>query len=122
VLAYRDELVSLLKSLDKEGNEGARGFYLTAWSANEGYTFDRIGRGLNLRIDACCLSLLGTTQPAAIGSYLADAVATGGGDGLLSRFGMMVWPDISGTSGSTSSGRGSASLNKVLNATASTSI
>lgn len=96
-LAYRDELVSLLKSLDREGNEGARGFYLTAWSGKEGYTFDRIGRGLNLRIDACCLSLLGSTQPSAIGSYLAEAVATGGGDGLLSRFGMMVWPDISGT-------------------------
>lgn len=96
VLAYRDELVSLLKSLDREGNEGARGFYLTAWAGKEGYVFDRIGRGLNLRIEACCLSLLGSTQPAAIGAYLTEAVATGGGDGLLSRFGMLAWPDVSG--------------------------
>ena len=56
-LAYRDELIGLLKSLDKEGNEGARGFYLSAWSGTDGYTFDRIGRGLNLRIEACCLSI-----------------------------------------------------------------
>src|SRR5262249_46027656 len=45
VLAHRDELVSLLKALDQEQNCGARGFFLTAWSGKEGYTFDRIGRG-----------------------------------------------------------------------------
>jgi hypothetical protein len=93
-LAYRDELIGLLKSLDKEGNEGARGFFLSAWSGTDSYTFDRIGRGLNMRIEACCLSLLGSIQPAVIGSYLRQAVATGGGDGLLSRFQLLVWPDI----------------------------
>jgi putative DNA primase/helicase len=96
VLAYRDELIGLLKSLDKEGNEGARGFFLSAWSGTEGYTFDRIGRGLNLRIDACCLSLLGSIQPAVIGTYLRQAVAGAGDDGLLSRFQLLVWPDIAG--------------------------
>lgn len=95
-LAYRDELVGLLKSLDKEGNEGARGFFLSAWSGTEGYVFDRIGRGLNLRIDACCLSLLGSIQPAVIGTYLRQAVAGAGDDGLLSRFQLLVWPDIAG--------------------------
>lgn len=95
-LAYRDELVGLLKSLDKEGNEGARGFFLSAWSGTDGYTFDRIGRGLNLRIEACCLSLLGSIQPAVIGQYLRQAVAGAGDDGLLSRFQLLVWPDIAG--------------------------
>lgn len=95
-LAYRDELIGLLKSLDKEGNEGARGFFLSAWSGTDGYTFDRIGRGLNLRIEACCLSLLGSIQPAVIGSYLRQAVEGGGDDGLLSRFQLLVWPDIAG--------------------------
>ena len=95
-LAYRDELISLLKSLDKEGNEGARGFFLSAWSGTDGYTFDRIGRGLNMRIEACCVSLLGSIQPAIIGGYLRQAVAGGGGDGLLSRFQLLVWPDIAG--------------------------
>ncbi|MHB8255866.1 MAG: YfjI family protein [Acidiferrobacterales bacterium] len=95
-LVYRDELVGLLKSLDKEGNEGARGFFLSAWNGTDGYTFDRIGRGLNLRIDACCLSLLGSIQPAVIGTYLRQAVAGAGDDGLLSRFQLLVWPDIAG--------------------------
>lgn len=95
-LAYRDELIGLLKSLDKEGNEGARGFFLSAWSGTEGHTFDRIGRGLNMRIEACCLSLLGSIQPAIIGGYLRQAVAGGGADGLLSRFQLLVWPDIAG--------------------------
>ena len=95
-LAYRDELIGLLKSLDKEGNEGSRGFFLSAWSGTDSYTFDRIGRGLNMRIDACCLSLLGSIQPAIIGNYLREAVATGGGDGLLSRFQLLVWPDVAG--------------------------
>ena len=93
-LAYRDELIGLLKSLDKEGNEGARGFFLSAWSGTDSYTFDRIGRGLNIRIDACCLSLLGSIQPSVIGDYLRQTVATNGGDGLLSRFQLLVWPDI----------------------------
>ncbi len=95
-LAYRDELIGLLKSLDKEGNEGARGFFLSAWNGTEGYTFDRIGRGLNLRIEACCLSLLGSIQPTVIGTYLRLAVAGAGDDGLLSRFQLLVWPDIAG--------------------------
>ena len=95
-LAYRDELIGLLKSLDKEGMEGARGFFLSAWSGKDAYTFDRIGRGLNMRIDACCLSLLGSIQPSVIGGYLRQAVAGGGGDGLLSRFQLLVWPDIAG--------------------------
>jgi hypothetical protein len=95
-LAYRDELIGLLKSLDKEGSEGARGFFLSAWSGTDSYTFDRIGRGLNLRIEACCLSLLGSIQPAVIGGYLRQAVAGGGDDGLLSRFQLLVWPDIGG--------------------------
>lgn len=34
VLAYRDELHGLLKSLDKEGQEGARAFYLQAYDGN----------------------------------------------------------------------------------------
>jgi hypothetical protein len=32
VMAYRDELLSMLKVLDKEEHVAARGFYLTAWS------------------------------------------------------------------------------------------
>jgi hypothetical protein len=94
-LLYQDELIGLLRQLDKEGNEGARAFYLAGWSGSEPYTFDRIGRGLNRRIDAVCLALLGSIQPAIIGEALRGAVASNGGDGLLARFSMLTWPDIS---------------------------
>ncbi len=97
ILVYRDEMVSLLKGLDREDAADARGFYLTGWSGESGYTFDRIGRGLDLRIPAVCLSLLGSTQPGRISEYLKHAVNGGSGDdGLIQRFGLMVWPDISG--------------------------
>jgi putative DNA primase/helicase len=38
VMAYKDELISLLKSLGREEASAARGFFLTAWSGKSGYT------------------------------------------------------------------------------------
>ena len=95
LLVFRDELVSLLDSLDQEENISERGFYLTAWAGNSGYTFDRIARGLNLRIEGACLSMLGSTQPSRISQYVSRAVRGGrGDDGLIQRFGLLVWPDV----------------------------
>lgn len=96
VLAYRDELVSLLKTLDREEYVAARDFFLQAWSGTSGYTFDRIIRG-NTHIEAACLSLLGSTQPGRIAEYVRRANRGGlGDDGLIQRFGLFVWPDQSG--------------------------
>lgn len=95
LLVFRDELVSLLRSLDQVENSEARGFYLTGWNGDSPYTFDRITRGMHLHIPAVCLSLLGSTQPARIGSYVKGAVNGDGDDGLLQRFGLTVWPDVS---------------------------
>jgi hypothetical protein len=95
VLAYRDELVSMLKPLEREENAAARGFYLTAWNGTDSYTFDRIMRG-TIHIPACCLSLLGATQPGRLAAYLNHAVKGGAGDdGFAQRFGLLVWPDVS---------------------------
>jgi putative DNA primase/helicase len=95
LLVHRDELVSLLRSLDREDQAEARGFYLTGWNGDSSYTFDRIGRGLNLHIPAVCLSLLDATQPGRVSEYIRHAVRGGAGDdGLIQRFGLMVWPDI----------------------------
>lgn len=97
LLVHRDELVSLLRSLDREDQAEARGFYLTGWNGDSAYTFDRIGRGLNLHIPAVCLSLLGSTQPGRIVEYIRHAVRGGAGDdGLIQRFGLLVWPDTGG--------------------------
>jgi putative DNA primase/helicase len=95
VLAFRDELVSLLKTLDREEYAAARGFFLTAWNGTSGYTFDRIVRGRK-HIEAACLSLLGGTQPGRIAEYMRRAVSGGASDdGLIQRFGLLVWPDQS---------------------------
>jgi hypothetical protein len=93
-LVYQDELIGLLRLLDRQGNEGARAFYLAGWSGFEPYTFDRIGRGLNRRVDAVCLSLLGSIQPSVIGHYLCEAVNESGADGFMARFSVLVWPDL----------------------------
>lgn len=95
LLVFRDELVSLLDSLDQEDHVSQRGFYLTGWAGNSSYVFDRIGRGLHLSIDAVCLSMLGSAQPGRISHYLARAIRGGrGDDGLIQRFGLLVWPDV----------------------------
>jgi putative DNA primase/helicase len=96
LLVFRDELVSLLRMLDQEENSEARGFYLTGWNGDSPYTFDRITRGMNLHIPGVCLSLLGSTQPARVSQYVKAAVNGSGDDGLLQRFGLLVWPDTSG--------------------------
>lgn len=97
LLVFRDEMVSLLKSLDREDNAEARGFYLTSWNGDSAYTFDRIARGMNLHIPAVCLSLLGSTQPGRVAEYIRAAVRGGAGDdGLIQRFGLLVWPDTGG--------------------------
>ncbi len=59
ILIERDELVSLLRHLDKDDQANARGFYLSGWSGTSPYTFDRIVRGYK-HIDAVCISILAT--------------------------------------------------------------
>jgi hypothetical protein len=96
VLVFRDELAGLIAELDREGMEGSRGFYLTGWSGKEGHTQDRILRGTNLRVPHVCLSLLGGIQPARVAPLLKESIATGGGDGFLARYSLLVWPDCPG--------------------------
>lgn len=96
ILFEADELIGLLKDLDKQGQEGARAFYLTAADGNQSYTIDRILRGKNLHIDNACLSIIGGIQPGVLGEYVKGALSGGAGaDGLLQRFGLMVYPDVS---------------------------
>ena len=95
-LSYRDELYGLLTSLDKQGQEGSRAFYLTSYDGNQGYTFDRIGRG-TVHIPRVCLAMIGGIQPGRIQEYVRGAMTGGSADdGLLQRFGLTVWPDVTG--------------------------
>ncbi len=55
---------------------------------------DRIGRGTH-HIPRVCLALLGGIQPGKVQSYVREAVSGGASDdGLLQRFGLAVWPDM----------------------------
>ena len=94
VLLHRDELVGFFRSMDREGRQEDRSFYLEAWAGDSRYSHDRVGRGV-LDIEACCVSLLGGIQPGPLASYL-QAMARGGegDDGLIQRLQLMVWPDI----------------------------
>lgn len=94
VLVYRDEVHGLLCSMDRQGQEGARGFYLTGYDGNQGHAVDRIGHGHSY-VPRVCMAMLGGIQPGKIQSYVREAVNGGAGDdGLLQRFGLAVWPDI----------------------------
>ena len=95
-LSYRDELYGLLTGLDKPGQEGSRAFYLQSYDGNQGYTFDRIMRG-TVHIPRVCLAMIGGIQPGRMQEYVRGAVAGGSADdGLLQRFGLTVWPDVTG--------------------------
>ncbi|MEX2186168.1 MAG: DUF3987 domain-containing protein [Pirellulales bacterium] len=95
VIVFRDELVGLLKALEKEGQEAARAFYLEAWNGTGRYTYDRIARG-TIDIEAAIISVLGGIQPSRLSEYLRAAVQGGtGDDGLMQRFQLAVWPDVS---------------------------
>jgi putative DNA primase/helicase len=57
--------------------------------------FDRIIRG-RTHIEAACLSLVGSTQPGRLAGYIRQANIGGASDdGLIQRFGLLVWPDQS---------------------------
>ncbi len=94
LLLFRDELVGFLKSLDRDGREGDRSFYLESWNGNGHFTYDRIGRG-TVEIEAACVSILGGIQPGPLSHYLRRIVRGGAeDDGLLQRFQLAVWPDV----------------------------
>ncbi len=94
-LVNRDELIGWFRSLDRDGRQGDRAFYLEAWNGTRGFTYDRIGRG-TLDIPALCLGVFGAMTPGRLSDYAYQAQRGGNGDdGLLQRFQVLVWPDNS---------------------------
>lgn len=96
MLVFRDELIGWMQGLEREGRESSRAFFLEAWDGNGQFTVDRIGRG-TVDIEAACVSILGGITPGPLGTYLDQARRGGSGDdGLMQRFQLAVWPDVSG--------------------------
>jgi hypothetical protein len=94
ILAFGDELYGLLKMTDKPGNEELNSFLLTAWNGDDGFTFDRIGRGRRY-VEYVCISILRGIQPGRLQEYLTFGGSGGAIDsGFLNRFQLMTWPDL----------------------------
>ncbi len=92
MLVFRDELVGLLASWDREGNEGDRTFYLEGWNGTGSYSIDRVGRG-SLLVPNLCLGVFGGVQPDLLEKYLGGIVNSMDNDGRIQRFQVLVFPD-----------------------------
>lgn len=92
LLVFRDELIGLLASWDKEGREGDRAFYLEGWNGTGSFSIDRIGRG-SLYIKSLCLSVFGGIQPDLLERYLSGIAHSLDNDGRIQRFQVMVYPE-----------------------------
>ncbi len=92
MLVFRDELIGLLASWDKEGREGDRAFYLEGWNGTGSFSIDRIARG-SLHIKCLCLSVFGGIQPDLLERYLSGIANSLDNDGRIQRFQVLVYPD-----------------------------
>jgi hypothetical protein len=91
-----DELCGWLAALDRPGREGERQFYLSCHDGDTPAISDRIGRG-TVDVPAACLSMFGGIQPKRLRSYLSgDEGVALSDDGLMQRFQLLVWPDVTG--------------------------
>ena len=92
ILIESDEVVSVFRAFDRDPE--LRSFLLTCWNGKQGYTSDRIGRGLNNHIEACCVSWVGGAQPGKILPLVRGALRGGDADdGFLQRFQLVAFPD-----------------------------
>jgi hypothetical protein len=92
LMLFRDELMGLLSTWDREGHEADRSFYLEAWNGDDSKTSDRIGRGTTYT-KSLCVSILGSTQPDKLLGYFQQSLSGFCNDGLLQRFQLLVYPD-----------------------------
>ena len=92
MFVFRDELIGLLSSWEKEGREGDRAFYLEGWNGTGSFNVDRIARG-SLHISNLCLSVFGGIQPDLLAKYLTGIVSALDNDGRIQRFQVLVYPD-----------------------------
>lgn len=92
LLVFRDELMGLLASWEKEGREGDKTFYLEGWNGTGSFSIDRIGRGSQF-IKTLCLSVFGGIQPDLLERYLGGIVNSMDNDGRIQRFQVLVYPE-----------------------------
>ena len=90
-----DELVTWFKSMDQKGHETDRGYFLKTWMGRQEQTVDRKGAnpGEETSVTArCCVSIFGSVTPAVIQDYVKSTTESHGGDGLIQRCQLIVYP------------------------------
>lgn len=91
-MLFRDELMGLLSTWDREGHEADRSFYLEAWNGDDSKTSDRTGRGTTYT-KSLCVSILESTQPDKLLGYFQSGFCN---DELLQGLQLLVYPDENG--------------------------
>lgn len=92
-LIERDELTGWLRSLEKQGHEQDRAFFLEAFNGTAKHQqVERVGRGTVI-VPHFTLSILGTIQPLPFAQLIRAASSGAGADGFVSRFQLLVYPD-----------------------------
>ena len=92
LLLTRDEFMALFMTLEREGHESDKGFFIESWEPAGTFHVDRIGRG-SAAIPERFLSMIGSIQPHVLTQYLKRGLQAGD-DGFAPRFQMMIQPDI----------------------------
>lgn len=91
ILVFRDELVGLFTSWEKQGHENDRAFYLEGWNGSGEFTTDRVGRG-TVYTKSLCISVFGGIQPDKLNKYMNRFRQDN--DGIIQRFQLLVYPDL----------------------------
>lgn len=89
----RDELAGLLLNMSRYNQGSDRQFYLECYSGGS-YSVDRVSRGEQF-IDDLYLNICGGIQPDVAKKLFS--LGTGAADGLFERFGLMTYPEQSGS-------------------------
>ena len=92
ILVFRDELMGLLHSFERDGHEGDRALYLEGANGTGSFSSHRVGRG-NEYIANLCLSVFGGVQPELLERYLSVLNNSLSNDGLIQRFQVLVYPE-----------------------------
>lgn len=92
VIVWRDELMAVLYSFERDGHQTDRQVFMEGWTVTT-TKIERVGRGSLFVKDFAC-SLFGCATPGALAPYVRETTAEGpGSDGFLQRMQLIVYPD-----------------------------
>ena len=88
---FMDELAGWFKTMEKQGRETDKQFWLEVFNGNGSRSVDRIGRG-SLYVPHVCATIFGTIQPDTLMGIVKKTTGqSSGGDGLLQRFQLVAY-------------------------------